>query len=374
VQALNYIRMDRIAKNEAFVADSKYGKLDITINLSKPEKDPKSIAMQAKAKMTSYPKCVLCVENEGFSGNVQRDSRNQHRLLKFDVNGENYYFQYSPYIYYNEHAIIINETHKPMKIDQRTFENLLSLVDIFDGYFFGSNADLPIVGGSILSHDHYQGGNHVFPIERAEVFYEQQFNDYKIELINWPLSTIRLSSKNKEVVVNQAVHLLEVWKNYSNKELDIVDYTGDVRHHTITPITRKSGDEYIAYLVLRDNHTTDEFPLGVFHPHEEVWHIKKENIGLIEVMGLGILPGRLVVELDDVKSYVLNKQEKLNYPAHQAWADELKNCYDGSDIDRFIEAQVGLKFEKVLSYCGVFKMNKKEQETFISFVRETFKS
>lgn len=368
--SLNYIRMDRIKKNKAFVVDTTAGKLQITINLSKPEKDPKSIALQAKQTQTDFPTCVLCVENEGFSGNVSRQSRDQHRLLKFDLNGENWYFQYSPYIYYNEHAIVINEKHTPMSINGKTFNNLLTLVDKFEGYFFGSNADLPIVGGSILSHNHYQGGVHDFPIQNASSFYEASYKDVNIQLLNWPLSTIKLISKNKDALVEKAENILDAWKKYSNKALDIISYTNDIRHHTITPVVRKEDDTYHMYLILRDNHTTEEHPLGVFHPHEDVWHIKKENIGLIEAIGLAILPKRLVSELDEVKLYILKDKElSMEASKHQTWANDLKHVYQKTDdIDTFIERQVGLRFERVLKDCGVFKLNKDEKE-MIRFIK-----
>lgn len=368
--SLNYIRMDRIKKNKAFIVDTKSGKLQITINLSKPEKDPKSIALQAKQTQTDYPTCVLCVENEGFSGHASRQSRDQHRLLKFDLNGENWYFQYSPYIYYNEHAIVINEKHIPMTINKQTFKNLLTLVDKFEGYFFGSNADLPIVGGSILSHNHYQGGVHDFPIQDASSFYETSFKDVNLQLLNWPLSTIKLMSKNKESIIKKATSILDAWKTYTNKSLDIISHTKDTRHHTITPVVRKEDDTFHMYLILRDNHTSEKHPLGVFHPHEDVWHIKKENIGLIEAIGLAILPKRLVSELDEVKAYILN-DEALSQASskHQAWADDLKHTYQKTDdIDTFIEHQVGLRFERVLQDCGVFKLGRDEKE-MIKFIK-----
>ena len=374
VQSLNYIRMERIAKNKAFTTSTPFGDLQITINLSKPEKDPKSIMLQAKAEHTQYPSCVLCVENEGFSGNLTRDSRQQHRLIQLTLNQEHWYFQYSPYIYFNEHAIVINEKHRPMKIDMKTFENLLSLVDQFEGYFFGSNADLPIVGGSILYHDHYQGGVHTFPIEHATPFYTELKETYQIDLLNWPLSTVKLTSSNKEELSNKAYQLLNAWKTYENKDLDIVCDKDDIRHHTITPIATKERGVYHMYLILRDNHTNDEHPLGVFHPHEDVWHIKKENIGLIEAVGLGILPGRLINELEAVKKYIiLDKPLEQAYVKHQAWANEIKSFYDKKqDIDLFINQQVGLRFLRVLNDCGVFKQKAKDKDDMISFIKGVF--
>ncbi len=369
-KSLNYIRMDRIHKNKAFIAHTSSGDLQITINLSKPEKDPKSIAMQANQKTTNYPKCVLCVENEGFSGHAKRQSRDQHRMIEFDLNGKNWYFQYSPYIYYNEHAIVISKKHTPMVINEETFRDLCLLVDKFDGYFFGSNADLPIVGGSILSHSHYQGGIHDFPIEKADAFYEETYKDYQLQLLKWPLSTIKLISKDKDVLIKKANSILKSWINYENKDLDIIAYTNQIRHHTITPVVKKVDGTYHMYLILRDNHTTDKHPLGVFHPHKDVWHIKKENIGLIEAIGLAILPKRLVIELDAVKAYVkYDTKLPKEFNKHLHWANDIKKDYQKHmDIDQFIEKMVGMRFERVLVDCGVFKLNK-DKQIMISFIK-----
>lgn len=370
-RSLNYIRMDRIVKNKSFHYDSEFGQLQITINLSKPEKDPKSIANALKVKQSDYPKCVLCKENEGFSGNAARDSRDQHRLIKFELHNEPWYFQYSPYIYYNEHAIVLSDEHRPMHIDTATFSNLLTLTDKFEGYFFGSNADLPIVGGSILTHDHYQGGRHTFPIENASVIKAYQQDDVTIELIKWPLSTIRLRSNDQLKLISKADHVLKHWKAYNNNTLNIKAFTDNERHHTITPIARKLNDEYELDLVLRDNHRSDKHPLGIFHPHEDKWHIKKENIGLIEAMGLAILPKRLVSELDEVKRYVkdgIQLSEKASI--HQPWIESIKDKLDLKNLDESLHQAVGHVFEQVLVDCGVFKLNEQGIKAFDAFILE----
>ncbi|WP_162151073.1 UDP-glucose--hexose-1-phosphate uridylyltransferase [Haploplasma modicum] len=369
VTHLNYIRKDRIDKNIAFKRASKYGFLEITINLSKPEKDPKSIAMALNAKQSEYPKCLLCKENEGFLGNFSRDSRNQHRLIQFNLKDEKWFFQYSPYIYYNEHAIVFSDSHHPMKIENKTFERLLDLTDEFDGYFFGSNADLPIVGGSILTHEHYQGGSHVFPIELASSLYEKNIDNTIFKILNWPLSTIRIESKKKEKVLLFANKILETWKNYSNQELNIKAYTNEVPHHTITPIARKKDNKYVLDLILRDNQTSIKHPGGIYHPHEDKWHIKKENIGLIEAIGLAILPGRLKDELEDVKDYLLfDKKLNDNSIKHQKWADSFKALATKENIDELIESELSKKFEEILEDCGVFKLNDLGINQFIKYL------
>ncbi len=357
--SLNYIRHDRIAKNISFEAPSLYGTLQITINLSKPEKDPRSIILQGSQKSTAYPKCVLCAENEGFPGNYSRDSRDQHRLIGVNLNKETWFFQYSPYSYYNEHAIVLSKDHRPMVINDKTFKNLLDLTDTFDDYFFGSNADLPIVGGSILSHDHYQGGKHVFPIQNAKISKTWHLDDMTIESLIWPLSTIRLISKDKNTLVKQATRLLSYWIGYQNEALDIMAYTDNTRHNTITPIARKHQDTYELDLILRNNRTTDAYPLGIFHPHEDRWHIKKENIGLIEAAGLAVLPARLLKELADLKQYILNgtplSEDGLK---HKAWLDTVlkkHKAITATTIDDILNHEVGNVFEAVLKDCGVFK-------------------
>lgn len=370
-QSLNYIRMDRVLKNISFHTDTTFGKLDITINLSKPEKDPKSIILAGQVASTSYPKCLLCVENEGFSGNFQRDSRDQHRMISTKLQGEVYYFQYSPYIYYNEHAIVLSEVHRPMIINRKTFENLLLLCDQFEGYFFGSNADLPIVGGSILSHDHYQGGKHEFPIERAEILKEWEKDDLSYACLKWPLSTIRIKGQHIKSLVQAASDTLHAWKHYENERLNIFSHTGDTPHQTITPVARKKDGLYELDLILRNNYINEDYPLGLFHPHEDKWHIKKENIGLIEAMGLAILPARLKHELEDVKDYLLHGRDLFESSLmHQHWADQIKAKFDVKveTIDQLIQDEVGHIFEKVLTDCGVFKQDEEGMNAFIHFI------
>lgn len=373
MQNLNYIRMDRIIKNKMNKVSSKYGNLEVTINLSKPEKDPKSIILASQSVSKDYPKCLLCIENEGFSGNFQRDSRDQHRLIKLDLNHEPYYFQYSPYIYYPEHAIVISEEHRPMVINQKTFANLLSLTDFFDSYFFGSNADLPIVGGSILSHDHYQGGHYRFPIEDAKKIKTWIKEDITYHILAWPLSTIRLEGIDKNQLVSQANDILKAWKNYGNSELMIYAKTGKTPHQTITPVARRKNDLYQLDLILRNNFTSKLYPLGLYHPHEDKWHIKKENIGLIEAMGLAILPARLKTELELVKVSLLENvslhEEALK---HENWVQELKSKYQFTkeNIDQIINQEVGLVFEHVLEDCGVFKQDDKGIQAFTAFMED----
>ncbi len=373
VKSLNYIRYDRILKNESFSVDTDYGKLQITINLSKPEKDPKSIILEGKSVSSEYPKCLLCLENEGFSGNYKRDSRHQHRIIKLSLNREDWYFQYSPYIYYPEHTIVFSASHRPMKIDQTTFKNLLNLVARFPGYFFGSNADLPIVGGSILSHDHYQGGKHEFPIESAKVIKSYQKDDVNLQLLHWPLSTIRLISKTMKPLYGVASKVLSAWRNYANPKLNLQSFTGDTPHHTVTPIARFRNGHYELDLILRDNQTSNEHPLGIFHPHSDKWHIKKENIGLIEAIGLAILPPRLKTELIDLKHHVINQKplapESLK---HQDWINDLmkKYTFTEDNFDKIMKNEIGVVFTKVLEDCGVFKQNDEGIHAFIAFIEK----
>ncbi len=369
-RSLNYIRMDRIMKNKSYTYHSSFGVLQITINLSKPEKDPQSIANALNEKNTDYPKCVLCKENEGFSGHALRDSRDQHRLIKFNLNGEPWYFQYSPYIYYNEHAIVLSDEHRPMHIDQMTFTNLISLTDLFEDYFFGSNADLPIVGGSILTHDHYQGGKHRFPIEDAATLQSYVYDDIRVDMLNWPLSTIRLCSNDQLKLVSLAHKFLTHWLSYDNDSLNIKSHTNQERHHTITPIARKRDGYYELDLVLRDNQTSEEHPLGIFHPHADKWHIKKENIGLIEAMGLAILPKRLISELNEVKDYI-TFQKPLSQQAsiHQAWIDTIKDTLDLNHLDDELHQAIGHVFEHVLIDCGVFKLDQIGIQAFDQFIK-----
>lgn len=337
-KATNYIRTDRIAKDIKWKCPTSFGELDITINLSKPEKDPRDIAAAGKAKASGYPACLLCAENEGYAGHISHPARQNHRVIPIKLSGEDYFLQYSPYVYYNEHCIIFNKNHIPMKIDRAVFEKLLDFVRQFPHYTAGSNADLPIVGGSILSHDHFQGGGYEFPMVRAA--YEKEFTiekypDVHAGYIHWPLSTIRLQSKNADSLVSLADHILTTWRGYSDEDAFIFAMTDNVPHNTITPIARMRGELYELDLVLRNNITTDEFPLGVFHPHPEWHHVKKENIGLIEVMGLAVLPARLKAELD---SNALTKEE------------------------------IGSVFSHVLEDAGVYKCNDEGRKAFDRFI------
>ena len=371
----NYIRTDRIAKNINFKAPSKYGTMDITINLSKPEKDPKEIALARNSVKSNYPKCLLCIENEGYEGTVTHPDRANHRMIRLDLNDRTWMLQYSPYLYYNEHCIILSEDHVPMKIDISTFKNLLSFVDKFPHYFAGSNADLPIVGGSILSHEHYQGGNHRFPMNDAEKLFDfsiDGFEDVECEAIKWPISTIRLRGENIDSLVLASDLILKKWRDYSDETLDILAYSNSEMHNTITPMVRKEDGKFVVDLSLRNNRTSKEHPLGIFHPHEEVHHIKKENIGLIEVMGLAVLPGRLLKELEKIKEYLRDEISLDNIEEyHRPWALELKKKFDylksSTDLNDFVNKELSNKFVSVLEHCGVFKLNEEGLEGFKRF-------
>ncbi|ALG48912.1 UDP-glucose--hexose-1-phosphate uridylyltransferase [Clostridium perfringens] len=371
----NYIRTDRIAKNINFKAPSKYGTMDITINLSKPEKDPKEIALARNSVKSNYPKCLLCIENEGYEGTVTHPDRANHRMIRLNLNDRTWMLQYSPYLYYNEHCIILSEDHVPMKIDISTFKNLLSFVDKFPHYFAGSNADLPIVGGSILSHEHYQGGNHRFPMNDAKKLFDfsiDGFEDVECEAIKWPISTIRLRGENIDSLVLASDLILKKWRDYSDETLDILAYSNSEMHNTITPMVRKEDGKFVVDLSLRNNRTSKEHPLGIFHPHEEVHHIKKENIGLIEVMGLAVLPGRLLKELEKIKEYLRDEISLDNIEEyHRPWALELKKKFDylksSTDLNDFVNKELSNKFVFVLEHCGVFKLNEEGLEGFKRF-------
>ena len=333
--ASNYIRKDRIDKNIVWKAATEYGDLDITINLSKPEKDPRDIAKAKLVKSSSYPKCLLCKENEGFYGHINHPARQTHRIIPLDfTQGQKYFLQYSPYTYYNEHCIILNDEHIPMKINKDTFRNLLIFTDILPHYFAGSNADLPIVGGSILSHDHYQGGHYTFAMAEAPIekkYTVSGYEDVEIGRVKWPMSVVRLSGSDKDKLLDLADHILTSWRNYSDESVNILSHTGNEPHNTITPIARKRDGKYELDLVLRNNRTSAEHPLGIFHPHDEVHHIKKENIGLIEVMGLAVLPARLKEELNALKEYLINKTADISndeiVAKHSDWYKYLLEKY-----------------------------------------------
>lgn len=368
----DYIKVAAIAKNIAFTTPSQYGDIQITINLSKPEKDPKAIAQAKLVKASSYPKCQLCMENEGYQGRINHPARANHRIIRMKLGDEKWGFQYSPYAYFNEHCIILNTEHVPMVISKDTFAQLLDIVDIFPGYFAGSNSDLPIVGGSILTHNHYQGGRHVFPMEIAELdceFHFKGFSDVTAGIVNWPMSVIRLRSADKNRLVELAETIRLAWRDYSDDSVDVVAYTGDTPHHTVTPIARKRRGLFELDIVLRDNHTTAEFPDGVYHPHADVQHIKKENIGLIEVMGLAILPPRLKDELSEVEKYLLNQYNEIaDY--HKDWTDNIKKRTDitAKSVHNIVQEEVGKVFVRVLEDAGVYKRDEKGQAAFMRFV------
>ncbi|AQR97102.1 UDP-glucose--hexose-1-phosphate uridylyltransferase [Clostridium saccharoperbutylacetonicum] len=377
--ASNYIRKDRIDKNIVWKAPTEYGDLDITINLSKPEKDPRDIAKAKLVKSSSYPKCLLCKENEGFFGHMNHPARQTHRIipLAFDE-GQKYFLQYSPYTYYNEHCIIFNAEHIPMKINKATFKNLLNFTDILPHYFAGSNADLPIVGGSILSHDHYQGGHYTFAMEKAPVeknYSMSGYDEVEIGRVKWPMSVVRLASDNNEKLLDLADHILTSWRNYSDESVEILSHTGDEPHNTITPISRKRSGKYELDLVLRNNRTSAEHPLGIFHPHDEVHHIKKENIGLIEVMGLAVLPARLKEELNILKENLINKTSDISdnetVAKHSEWYKYILGKYSNisaENAEDILKSEVGLKFSEVLNHAGVFKRNEQGLAAFDKFI------
>lgn len=378
----DYIRRYRIKKDIKWVTKTKYGDLDITINLSKPEKDPKAIAAAKLMKQSGYPKCLLCKENEGYAGRVNHPARQNHRIIPIEINGSPWGFQYSPYVYYNEHCIVFNQSHTPMKIERDTFNKLFDFVKLFPHYFVGSNADLPIVGGSILTHDHFQGGNYEFAMARAGIKKEytvKGYEDVHVGVVNWPMSVIRLSGANVDKLVDLGDHILNSWRNYTDEESFVYAFSNkegkllsneevtsflkeDLEpHNTITPIARKNGQMFELDLVLRNNVTTKEHPFGVYHPHEELHHIKKENIGLIEVMGLAVLPARLKEEMEVLKEYIvkgldINSNEQIS--KHADWVYEFMSKYDEVDetnVDSIIEEEIGQVFSNVLEHAGVYK-------------------
>lgn len=379
----NYIRTDRIKNNINYKHNSRYGELDITINLSKPEKDPKEIAKAKNAPKPKYPQSLLCKENVGYMGRINHPGRQNHRILKLNLTNEDWYFQYSPYIYYNEHSIVFSGDVRPMKIDKNGFRRLLEFIDIFPHYFIGSNADLPIVGGSILSHDHFQAGHYTFAMETAKIREEIVFEKYpnvSAGILDWAMSVIRLQSNDKEEILDLADNILNKWINYTNEENDIIAFTGEERHNTITPIARMKDGKYELDLVLRNNAVSDEYPLGKFHPHEEYHNIKKENIGLIEVMGLAVLPGRLkeeMLELDQLLMSSLNVESALEVmeyndalKKHMNWiaryiSDE-ELCK--GDYEKEIRSFIGDTFVKVLEDCAVFKDNEQGKQGFRNFL------
>lgn len=373
----DYIRRYRIKKDRKWIAKTEYGDLDITINLSKPEKDPKAIAAAKNAKQTAYPKCQLCMENEGYAGRLNHPARQNHRIIPVTIQGSDWGFQYSPYVYYNEHCIVFNGQHVPMKIEHNTFCKLFDFVKQFPHYFVGSNADLPIVGGSILSHDHFQGGNYEFAMAKAPVersFTVKGFEDVRAGVVKWPMSVIRLSAADTDRIIALADVILNKWRSYSDEAAFIFAQTDGEPHNTITPIARKRGENYELDLVLRNNITTEEHPLGVYHPHAKLHHIKKENIGLIEVMGLAVLPARLKGEMEQLKAAMLAGKDLRSdevLEKHADWVDEFSAKYDkidNSNIDAIVEKEIGLVFMQVLEDAGVYKRTSEGQEAFDRFI------
>jgi UDPglucose--hexose-1-phosphate uridylyltransferase len=374
---VNYVRAERIAKDKKWKYESEYGLLDITINLSKPEKDPKDIAAAKAKASTSYPKCQLCPENAGFAGHLNHPARQNLRPVPILVNNEEWQFQYSPYGYYNEHCIVFNEKHIPMKIDASVFEKLFDIIEYLPHYFVGSNADLPIVGGSILSHEHFQGGNYTFAMEKAPIekhFIMEEFNNVQAGILKWPMSVIRLQSTDRHILSKACAHILDKWRNYSDPLVSVYAKTDDTPHNTITPIARINGRNYECDLVLRNNLTTKDRPLGLFHPNPSLHHIKKENIGLIEVMGLAVLPSRLAVELEVLKDAMLSGKDldsDARTAQHAEWAREILRSYpefSSENAKEIIHKEVGKVFEQVLLDAGVFKRNQEGKEAFLRFV------
>ena len=375
-QNTDYIRRYRIKKDMRWVTPTEYGDLDITINLSKPEKDPKAIAAAKSAPQSGYPKCQLCAENEGYAGRMNHPARQNHRIVPVTIAGADWFLQYSPYVYYNEHCILFNARHTPMVIDKAAFCKLLDFVTLFPHYFVGSNADLPIVGGSILSHEHFQGGHYCFPMERAGVEREitfRGFEDVKAGIVKWPMSVIRLDCPDKDRLAELADKVLRTWRGYTDEAAFIYAETEGVPHNTITPIARRRGNDYELDLVLRNNITTAEHPLGVYHPHAELHHIKKENIGLIEVMGLAVLPARLKGELAALETAILNGDDLTQdevLAKHAPWVEELKarHTFTKDNITAILKDEVGKVFSQVLEHAGVYKRTGDGKEAFLRFV------
>jgi len=370
-KATNYIKTGRIAHNISYIYEGKYGPLQITINLSKPEKDPKQIALKKDIDANGYPKCALCMENVGYYGSSGKAPRSNHRVINLTLNHEldKWGFQYSPYSYFNEHCIVLTKEHFPMKVDHDTFAELIDFINRFPHYTIGSNAGLPIVGGSILSHYHFQGGRHSFPIEKARIIQSYKKRKVEVQVLDWPLSAIRVVGNNENAIQDMVEQIFAAWKDYSNPELGILAHT-DSDHNTITPIVKLDGAKYHFYIVLRNNRQTEARPYGLFHPREELFHIKKENIGLIEVMGLAILPGRLRQELDFAKKCVKEKLPFSSYPElekHLVWLESLRQEAESApDLEKFFETRVGQVFEAVIEDCGVFKQ--KDRAAFLKFV------
>ena len=377
-QDSDYIRRYRVCKDQKWKISSDYGEIDITINLSKPEKDPKAIAAARNAKASAYPKCQLCMENEGYAGRLNHPARENHRIIPITINDSKWGFQYSPYVYYNEHCIVFNGQHVPMKIDRAAFIKLFDFVKQFPHYFLGSNADLPIVGGSILSHDHFQGGHYTFAMAKAPIAIPVTipgYEDVESGIVKWPLSVLRIRHKDEKRLIDLAEHILKVWRDYTDEDAFIYAYTDGEPHNTITPIARKIGDTYELDLTLRNNITTEEHPLGVYHPHAKLHHIKKENIGLIEVMGLAVLPARLKQEMALLKENILagkDVAQNEDLAKHAEWVAEFLPHYTSiteENIDQILEQEIGKVFVQVLEDAGVYKWTEEGHAAFLRFVQ-----
>jgi UDPglucose--hexose-1-phosphate uridylyltransferase len=376
----NYIRWERVQKDLKWKCNTEYGDIDITINLSKPEKDPKAIARARNLKTSDYPTCLLCKENEGYAGRINHPARGNHRIIPVELNSEKWFLQYSPYVYYNEHCIVLKGKHEPMKICKETFKRLLDFVRKYPHYIIGSNADLPIVGGSILSHDHFQGGNYEFAMAKAQVeseFVVKGYAGITVSRVKWPMSVVRIKGNDSKILTNLAYHILNKWKKYSDKNVNVIAFTDETPHNTITPIARRRGDNYEIDLVLRNNRTSKNHPNGIFHPHSELHHIKKENIGLIEVMGLAVLPARLKSEMNELSYYLVNKNEieeldkKLELVKHKNWALKLIRKHldiNEINVDEILRREIGMKFLEVLEHSGVFKRDEEGIEAFDKFL------
>lgn len=376
-QDSDYIRRYRVCKDQKWVTETPYGALDITINLSKPEKDPKAIAAAKLAKQSGYPKCLLCMENEGYAGRLNHPARNNHRIIRITVNNSQWGFQYSPYVYYNEHCIVFNGQHTPMKIEKAAFIKLFDFVKQFPHYFLGSNADLPIVGGSILSHDHFQGGHYTFAMAKAPIeqsFTIEGYEDVEAGIVHWPMSVLRLRGKDSDRLIELGAQVLEAWRGYTDEAAFVFAETDGEPHNTITPIARKNGEMFELDLVLRNNITTEEFPMGLYHPHQELHHIKKENIGLIEVMGLAVLPSRLKDELALLGEYLVEGRDVRSHELlekHADWVDGFRGSYEGftaGNVEQILQQEVGKVFARVLEDAGVYKCTPEGRKHFAAFL------
>ncbi|MFI3208579.1 MAG: UDP-glucose--hexose-1-phosphate uridylyltransferase [Eubacteriales bacterium] len=378
-QDTDYIRRYRVCKDMKWKAESAYGEMDITINLSKPEKDPKAIAAALKSKSSSYPKCLLCMENEGYAGHMNHPARQNHRIIPITINDSKWGFQYSPYVYYNEHCIVFNGEHTPMKIEEAAFRKLFDFVKLFPHYFLGSNADLPIVGGSILTHDHFQGGHYAFAMEKASVeecFTVEGYEDVEVGIVNWPLSVLRLRCEDENRIIKLATHILELWRGYTDEDAFIFAETDGVPHNTITPIARMANGKFEMDLALRNNITTEEHPDGVYHPHKNLHHIKKENIGLIEVMGLAVLPARLKAEMELLEECLVKGTDVAavsSIEKHAQWSAGILEKYpelSSDNANAILKKEIGAVFVKVLEDAGVFKCTQEGRDAFRKFVNK----